>query len=135
MSSRQLQSKGESDGLSLPAVTRKGKGRGKETQNQLEMDQQQQDQLQQHATVQLSLLQDQPLRPASAQITTGESATPAAGSADRPSSKLSHNIGFMQLPSVNIVPSARIGTLQVPFHNNNTQDSGSHISQMSGPLR
>ena len=41
----------------------------------------------------------------------------------------------MMLPSpVNIVPSARVGTLQVSFDNNNTQDSGSYMSQMSGPL-
>ena len=40
----------------------------------------------------------------------------------------------MQLSSVNIVPSVRPGTLQVSFDNNNTQDSGSHMSQMSGPL-
>ena len=43
MSSRQLHSKGESGGLSLPAVTRKG--RGKKATNQSEMEQQQ-DQLQ-----------------------------------------------------------------------------------------
>ena len=61
MSSRQLCSKGESDGLSLPAVTRKG--RGKKSSNQSDMEQQQQDQLQQHATVQMSLLQNQPSRP------------------------------------------------------------------------
>ena len=35
--------------------------------------------------------------------------------------------------SVNIVPPPRAGTLQV-FFNNNTQDSGSHMSQMSDPL-
>ena len=42
----------------------------------------------------------------------------------------------MPPPSVNIVPSARPGTLQASFdnNNNNTQDSGSHMSQTSGPL-
>ena len=40
----------------------------------------------------------------------------------------------MLLPPVIIVPSARPGTPQVSFDNNNTQDSGSHMSQMSGPL-
>ena len=44
MSSRQLRSNGESDGLSLPPTTRKG--RGKKSSNQSEMEQQQ-DQLQQ----------------------------------------------------------------------------------------
>ena len=43
MSSRQLRSKGESVGLSLPAATRKG--RGKKSSNQPEMEQQQPDQL------------------------------------------------------------------------------------------
>ena len=40
----------------------------------------------------------------------------------------------MPLPPANMVPPARLGTLQVFFHNNNTQDSGSHLSQMPGPL-
>ena len=40
----------------------------------------------------------------------------------------------MLLPQVKMVPPARPGTLQVFFHNNNTQDSGSHMSQMSSPL-
>ena len=35
-------------------------------------------------------------------------------------------------PPVNTVPPVRAGTLQVFL--NHTQDSGSHISQMSGPL-
>ena len=39
----------------------------------------------------------------------------------------------MQPPPVNAVPPVRAGTLQV-FFNNNTQDSGSNKSQMSGPL-
>ena len=39
----------------------------------------------------------------------------------------------MQLPPVNTVPPARAGMLQV-FLNHSTQDSGSHISQMSGPI-
>ena len=83
MSFRQLHSKGESDGLSLPATTRKD--RGKKSSNKPEMEQQQ-DQLQQHATVQISPLPEQPPRPASTQLATGESATPAAGQADRSSS-------------------------------------------------
>ena len=79
MSSRQLCSKGESNGLSLPAATRKG--RVKISSNKPEIEQQQQDQLQQHATVQISPLQNQPQRPASTQLTAGESSNPAAGQA------------------------------------------------------
>ena len=89
--------------------------------------------MQQHATVPLSPLPDQPPRPASAQLTAGESAAPATGEADRSSSTPPHDTGLMQLPPVNTVPPIRAGTLQVQF-NSNTQDSGSHMSQMSGPL-
>ena len=129
MPSRQLHSKGESDGLSLPAPTRKGKGK---QSNQQEMEQQQ-DQLQQRATVQISPLQNQPLRHASTQPTLGESAAPTAGQADRSSSTPLGDTAVMPPPPVNMVPPARLGTPQVFFHNNNTQDSGSHTSQMSGP--
>ena len=38
------------------------------------------------------------------------------------------------MPPANIVPPARLDTLQVPYNELNTQDSGSHMSQMSGPL-
>ena len=79
MSSRQLCSNDDSDGLSLPPATRKGKGK-KSTQPTME---QQQDQLQQWVTVQLSTLQNQPPRPASTQPTAGESTTPTAGQTDR----------------------------------------------------
>ena len=127
MSSRPLCS--ESDGLSLPAVTRKG--RIKKSSNQSEMEQQEQNQFQQHATVQISPLPDQPLRPASAQVTAGESAVPAVGQADRSSSTPAQDTGLMQPPPVNTVLPARTGTLQVSFNNNNTHDSGSHMSQMS----
>ena len=131
MSSRQLYSKGESDRLSLPAVTRKG--RGKKSPNQPEVEQQQQDQLQQHATVQISPLPDQPPRPASTQLAAGESAAPVAGQAGKSRPTPPQDAGLMQLPPVNAVPPVRAGTPQV-FLNNNTQGSGSHISQMSGPL-
>ena len=40
----------------------------------------------------------------------------------------------MPSPPVNTVPPARPGTPQVPYSELNTQDSGSHMSQMSGPL-
>ena len=41
---------------------------------------------------------------------------------------------MMPLPPAYTVPPARLGTLQVPYNELNTQDSGSHMSQMSGPL-
>ena len=97
------------------------------------MEQQQQDQLQQHATVQISPLPNQPHRPASTQLTAGESATPSTGQADRSSLTPLQDTGLMQLPPVNTVPPPRAGTPQI-FFNNNTQDSGSHMSQMSGSL-
>ena len=40
----------------------------------------------------------------------------------------------MPLPPANTVPPARPGTLQVPYNEFHTQDSGSHMSQMLGPL-
>ena len=93
---------------------------------------QQQDQLQQCATVQISPLPDQPPRPASTQLTAEGSATPATGQADRSSSTPPQDAGLMQLPPVKAVHPVRADTPQV-FFNNNTQDSGSHMSQMSGP--
>ena len=53
MSSRQLHSEGDSDGLSLPATTRKG--RGKKTSDQPGMEQQQQEQLQQQPVVHVQM--------------------------------------------------------------------------------
>ena len=129
MSSRQLHSKGGSDGLSLPATTRKGRSK---QSNQQEMEQQQ-DQLQ-RATVQKSPLQNLPSRPASTQPTVGESAAPTTGQVDRSNSTLLQDTAVMLPPSGNMVPPARPGTSQVFFHSNNTQDSCSHMSQMSGPL-
>ena len=72
MSSRQLHSNGDSDGLNQPPTTRKGKGK-KSTQPTME---QQQDQLQHWATVQLSPVQNQPPRPASTQPTVGKISCP-----------------------------------------------------------
>ena len=94
---------------------------------------QQEEQLQQQPPVQLSPLQQQPSQPASTQLSLGESAAPAAGKTCRPTSTPPHDAGAMHPPPVNIVPTPRSGTLQVP-HNNNTEDSGSHMSLMSGPL-
>ena len=74
MSFRQLHSNSELN----------GKGRGKKSSNQSEREQQQ-DQLQQRATVQILPPQNQPSKPASTQPTVEESATPAAGQAERSS--------------------------------------------------
>ena len=41
---------------------------------------------------------------------------------------------MMPPPPAYPVPPARLGTPQVPNNELNTQDSGSHMSQMSGPL-
>ena len=89
---------------------------------------QQHDQLQQCSTVQLLPLQNQPPRPASTQPTAEESAAPTTGQADRSSSTPLQDTGLMPPPPVNTVPSTRLGTLQVPFDNNNTQGSHSHMS-------
>ena len=40
----------------------------------------------------------------------------------------------MPPPPAHTVPPGRLGTLQVSYNELNTQDSGSHMSQMSGPL-
>ena len=127
MSAKPLCSKGQCDKLSLPYTTNKGKGKGKRS-SQTEMEQQQQ------PSVQLSSLRPQPIRPASAQHSIAESATPTSGLPDRSSSTPLQDAGMMPLPLVNTVPPARLGTLQVSSDNLNTQDSGSHMSQMSGPL-
>ena len=58
---------------------------------------------------------------------------PTTGQTDRSSSSPLQDTAVMPLPPANTVPPARLGTPQVFFHNN-TQDSGSHMSQMSGPL-
>ena len=95
---------------------------------------QQQDQLQQQATVQLSLLQNQPPIPDFTQPTAGESATPTAGQTDRSHSMPPQDAGMMLPSPAHTVPPARLGTPQVPYNKLNTQDSGSHMSQISGPL-
>ena len=51
----------------------------------------------------------------------------------RPGKQVQLNTTVILPPPVNMVPPARPGTLQVFFHNNHTQDSGSHMSKMSGP--
>ena len=113
MSSRQLHSHGESDGLSLPERTRKSK----KSSDQPEMDQQ---------------TSPQPSRPGSAQLPAGDSAAPATSPAARTESTTPQAPGLTQTPATHTGLLSRMGSLQVPLQN--TQASSSHISPMSGPL-
>ena len=83
MSSRQLHSHGESDGLSLSEKTRKGK----KSSEQPEMDQQ---------------TSPQPNGPASAQPPTGNSATPATSPAARTESTTPQATGLTQTPATHV---------------------------------
>ena len=113
MSSRQLHSHRESDGLSLPERTRKSK----KSSDQPEMDQQ---------------TSPQPSKPGSVQLLTGDSATPATNPAARTESTTPQATGLAQTPTTHMGLLSRMGSLQVPLQN--TQDSSSHISPISGPL-
>ena len=113
MSSRQLHSHGESDGLSLPERTRKGK----KSSDQPEMDQQ---------------TSPQSSRPGSAQLPTGDSATPATSLAARTKSTAPQAIGLTQTPATHTGLLSRMGSLQVPLQN--TQSPSSHISPIYGLL-
>ena len=113
MSSRQLHSHGESDGLSLPERTKKGK----KSSDQPEMDQQ---------------TSPQSSRPGSAQLPTGDSATPATSLAARTKSTTPQAIGLTQTPATHTGLLSRMGSLQVPLQN--TQSPSSHISPIYGPL-
>ena len=148
-SDRITQSKGKPEELSLPARTRqRRKSPNKETQQ--DMDQQPTgfaeglDQLQHEAVVRLSPLPAQSPRPTSSQSITG----PITG--ERPHSRALSVAGEDEgqpqsmLPladchrqsqiSPNIVSSsARADTPQVPFQTL-SQNSGSHLSQLSAPL-
>ena len=62
-----------------------------------------------------------------------ESAAPATGLLDRSHSTPLQDARVMPPPPANTVPPAKLNTLQVPCNNLNMQDSGSHLSQMSGP--
>ena len=64
----------------------------------------------------------------------GESAAPTTGQTDSFHSTPLQDARMMPLPPAHTVPPARLGTPQVPYNELNTQDSGSHMSQMSGPL-
>ena len=107
MSSRQLCSHRESDGLSLPERTRKNK----KSSDQPDMDQQ---------------TSPQPSRPGSAQLPTEDSATPATSLAARTESTAP------QTPATHVGLLSRTGSPQVPLQN--AQTPTSHISLISGPL-
>ena len=59
---------------------------------------------------------------------------PAAGQTDRSHSTPPQDARVMPPPLANTVPPVRPGMPQVLYNEHNTQDSGSHMSQMSGPL-
>ena len=119
MSSRQLRSKGASDGQSLPEKTRKTK---KSTN--------QPDQPTMHQ--QSSTQPEQCSRPGSAQQLTGESATPATSPTPRVESMPLHITGLPQMPAVQVGFLSRTSSPQVQLPA--TRTSSSHISPMSGPL-
>ena len=100
MSSRQLCSKGASDGQSLPERTRKTK------MSTNQPDQQTMDQQPSPQPEQLS-------RPGSAQQPAGESAAPAASPAPRVESMLLHTAGPPQMPAVQVDLLSRTGSPQV----------------------
>ena len=100
MSSRQLRSKGASDGQSLPERTRKTK---KST-----------DQLDQQTMDQKSSLQpEQCSRPWSAQQLAGETATPATNPTPRAESTPLHIAGLPQRPAVQVGLLSRTDSPQV----------------------
>ena len=112
MSSRQLCSKGASDGQSLPDRTRKGK----KSCDQQTMDQQSSPQPEQHT------------RPGSAQQQPGDSAAPATSLAPRAESTPLQATGLMQTPAVQVGLLSRMGSPQVqsPI----TQTRSSHTCLM-----
>ena len=116
MSSRQLCSKGASDGQSLPDKTRKGK----KSSDQQTMDQQSSPQPEQHT------------RPGSAQQQAGDSATPTTSPAPRAESTPLQATGLTQTPAVQLGLLSRTGPpqAQLPI----TQTRSSHISPMPCPL-
>ena len=74
----------------------------------------------------------QPSRPGSTQLLSGDSATPATSLADRTESTTPQATGLTQTPAIHMGLLSRTSSLQVPLQN--TQDSSSHISPISGPL-
>ena len=147
-------SKGKSEGFSISHEMTKGKGRGKKSinqQNQPDMAQQSTSategvqQLQQQAVVQLSPLSPHHTRPTSSQSTTGplagerppSKALPVAGIAEDQLQSTPPQLGPMhqqQVPTHTVPPSpARVSIPQVPFQTL-SQNSGSHLSQLSALL-
>ena len=116
MSSRQLRSKGASDGQSLPDRTRKGK----KSSDQQTMDQQSSPQPEQHT------------RPGSPQQQAGESATPATSPAPRAESTPLQATGLAQTPAVQVGLLSRMDSPQVQLPI--TQTRSSHTSPMPCPL-
>ena len=100
MSSRQLRSKGASDGQSLPERTRKTKKPTNQPDQQT-MDQQSPPQ------------PGQPSRPGSAQQLAGESVAPATRPTPRMESMPLHIIGLPQMPAVQVSLLSRTGSPQV----------------------
>ena len=119
MSSRQLHSKGASDGQSLPERTRKTKT-STDQPDQQTMDQQSSSQPERHS------------RPGSAQQLAGETATPATNPTRRADSTPLHIAGLPQMQAVQVGLLSRTGSPQVQLPA--TRTSSSHISPMSGPL-
>ena len=113
MSSRQLCSHGKSNELSLPERTRKSN----KSSDQPEINQQ---------------TSPQPSRPGSAQLPTGDSATPATGLAARTESTAPQATGLTQTPATHTGLLSRMGSPQVPLQN--TQSPSSQIPPISGPL-
>ena len=119
MSSRQLCSKGASDGQSLPERTRKTK-KSTDQLDQQTMDQQTSPQLEQCS------------RPGSAQQLAGETAAPTTNPTPRAESMLLCIARLLQMPAVQVGLLSRTSSPQVQLPA--TQTSSSHISPMSGPL-
>ena len=74
----------------------------------------------------------QPSRPGSAQLPTGDSATPATSPAARTESTAPPATGLTQMPATHMDLLSRMGSWQVPLQN--AQTPTSHISPISGPL-
>ena len=113
MSSRQLHSHRESDGLSLPERTRKSK----RSSDQSDMDQQ---------------TSAQPSRPGSAQLPAGDPAASATRPAARTESTTLPATGLTPTPATHMDLLSRTDSPQVPLQN--AQTPTSHISPISGPL-
>ena len=116
MSSRQLRSRGASDGQSLPDRTRKGK----KSSDQQTMDQQSSPQPEQHT------------RPGSAQQQAGDPAAPATSPVPRFESTPLQATGLAKTPAVQVGLLSRAGSPQVQLPI--TQTRSSHISPMPCPF-